>query len=579
MTEILTESFCERCGTRYTFQTTAPRRARMGKLKVLSKGITNWVQSDESSLEEALADARSEAERAVSTSQLEAFHETFNFCMSCRQYTCSNCWNGPENQCLTCSPDLSREILPAPFPELEPHAPLVYGSTQLVEHVSGTDAAEPGPEAWPEVDIGRLAAVMGATNGDVEHLAGAPAVEAEDQAAAPEAIGETSEAIGETPEAPAHEAPFRPLVAPRSSVAASHDEEQAAQAAEDAAAAAALAAAMRPEEPATALQPAATTAEPEPITEAAAPTAEAPAAAAAAAVEPEPITEAAEPTAEAPVTGAPPAPSPTDERAAAAAAQTAAMLRKFRPGQSIDAELEAFERESAAASAVAASATAATEPVVAQEPEPEPVLAAETESAPVPVAAEPEPEPEPVLAAEPETEPVPVAAEPEAEPVLAAEPEPEPVLASAPEPEPAAAQPEPAAAQPEPEGPPPARRDDRVEVPTWRIVAPDGGADQVPTPSSPSMPPVQPGAPQWPQAQATPPEWPQAPQNGSAQWPSAAAFIAAAQNPVVRAQAALWAASSAEVTANPGGVQSCTSCGLSLSATARFCRRCGTRQG
>ena len=26
------------------------------------------------------------------------------------------------------------------------------------------------------------------------------------------------------------------------------------------------------------------------------------------------------------------------------------------------------------------------------------------------------------------------------------------------------------------------------------------------------------------------------------------------------------------------GVQSCGSCGLSLSATARFCRRCGTRQ-
>jgi ribosomal protein L40E len=28
-----------------------------------------------------------------------------------------------------------------------------------------------------------------------------------------------------------------------------------------------------------------------------------------------------------------------------------------------------------------------------------------------------------------------------------------------------------------------------------------------------------------------------------------------------------------------GGVQSCVSCGLPLSATARFCRRCGSRQG
>jgi hypothetical protein len=27
-----------------------------------------------------------------------------------------------------------------------------------------------------------------------------------------------------------------------------------------------------------------------------------------------------------------------------------------------------------------------------------------------------------------------------------------------------------------------------------------------------------------------------------------------------------------------GGVQPCANCGLSLSATARFCRRCGSRQ-
>ena len=48
---------------------------------------------------------------------------------------------------------------------------------------------------------------------------------------------------------------------------------------------------------------------------------------------------------------------------------------------------------------------------------------------------------------------------------------------------------------------------------------------------------------------------------------------------------ALWAASAREVLAGPGpavaptaGIQPCSNCGLSLSATARFCRRCGTRQ-
>ena len=54
--------------------------------------------------------------------------------------------------------------------------------------------------------------------------------------------------------------------------------------------------------------------------------------------------------------------------------------------------------------------------------------------------------------------------------------------------------------------------------------------------------------------------------------------------------AALWAASAQEVlgggprpaiptAAAPATPQPCVSCGLSLSANARFCRRCGTRQG
>jgi zinc ribbon protein len=48
----------------------------------------------------------------------------------------------------------------------------------------------------------------------------------------------------------------------------------------------------------------------------------------------------------------------------------------------------------------------------------------------------------------------------------------------------------------------------------------------------------------------------------------------------------MWAASAREVLARPAAgpvapvasVQPCSSCGLSLSATARFCRRCGTPQ-
>ena len=119
MPEILTESFCERCGTRYTFESTTPRTGRFGKLKVLSRGLKNYVLSDETSLDEALADARSDEDRQASTEQLDAFHKTFNFCMSCRQYTCPNCWNEIEAKCLSCAPHLGHDVLEAPFRTVE----------------------------------------------------------------------------------------------------------------------------------------------------------------------------------------------------------------------------------------------------------------------------------------------------------------------------------------------------------------------------------------------------------------------------------------------------------------------------
>ena len=119
MPEILTESFCERCGTRYTFESSASRAKPLRGLKTIGKGLRNFVLSDDSSMDEAMAAARSEAERDVTSRQLDAFHSTFNFCMSCRQYTCANCWNEAEGQCLSCSPLLAREATPAPFPTVD----------------------------------------------------------------------------------------------------------------------------------------------------------------------------------------------------------------------------------------------------------------------------------------------------------------------------------------------------------------------------------------------------------------------------------------------------------------------------
>jgi hypothetical protein len=306
-----------------------------------------------------------------------------------------------------------------------------------------------------------------------------------------------------------------------------------------------------------------------------------------------------------------------DGLAAAAAAQTSELFERFRPGQDMDEAIAAYELTQAAADVLDEVPTAAPtepEPVAATMPEPvaappEPVAIAPTpepvaaEAEPEPVAAEPEPEPvaapQPVVAPAPEPEPVaaaaaPFAPTPEPQPVAAA-PEPEPVFAEPPTIPPAdvpafdriaaTARPEPTGTpfapeptpEPEPEREPAAAevREDLVAQPTWQIVAPE---DQ-PEPEWPAQP-------QWP-AQ---PEWP-APRPAS---DNGLAFLGRPAQPTGGMEA-IWAESAREVAtastvpptgpaalggARPsGGVQPCVSCGLSLSANARFCRRCGTRQG
>lgn len=412
MPEILTESFCERCGTRYTFEAAAPSRGRLGRLRVVSRGLKNYVLSDESSLGEAFAEARSDDERSLTSQQLDAFHQTFNFCMSCRQYTCANCWNAAEGRCLTCAPHLGREVLQAPFPTLDPQAGM---APVAVAHGNGQ---APDEAAWPAADLG-LAPAAGEITSDTE-----------------------------------------------------------AAAERDAA---------------------------------------------------------------------------TDGRAALAAAETTAFLARFRPGESLDSALEAFEEE---------SARSEEEPVAVEvealELADAAALAGAAEASEVPVeehAAE-------VEAAGPEAVEVEeVEAEQVAAEVEAAGPE-----AEQPSQEPAAA----AAATTRPQAVPEHEEQARIAAAAtaWQVVAPDSdGRPATAQPAAtPAWPPLPPGteAPQWPPA----PAWPTAQAAGTG-----------------RVDDRLWAESSRDILSPPGpgqrtasAVQPCVSCGLALSATARFCRRCGSQQ-
>ncbi len=266
-----------------------------------------------------------------------------------------------------------------------------------------------------------------------------------------------------------------------------------------------------------------------------------------------------------------------EDRIAAAAAQTTELLGRFRPGQEHapaevgpaavhpdeqpvrETHLAAETVESPPVVSLSAAAIAADEAVEA-------IRRAAIESGP---AVEPTIEP-------PTAQPVAAASEPAAQPAV------EPLPGVAAEPGPAA---------PEPAPIPTPSRDDRVEAPVWQIVAPEtadttSGATPIPTPqpvesprpsaqAAPTNGAGQNGSgtgPQWPTPATTPPpQWPMPASQPSPQWPTRAAVTPVATD--------MWAASSQDVLNRPGsGVSACVSCGLPLSAAARFCRRCGSSQ-
>src|SRR5438445_322380 len=473
MPEILTESFCERCGTRYTFEAQVPRKSSLGKLRLLSKGVKNYVLSDETTLEEAFADARSDEEREITGQQLDAFHKTFNFCMTCRQYTCGNCWNDVENRCLTCVPHVGHEIMPAAFPNLQARLGMAQIETAAAGNGNGhVDAPVVDPAAWPSIDL-------------------------RGPASAAEKAGE---------EEPRDEASQTDLDAAAARLASMFGEPAATF--EDI------------EERWVAVE---LLAEPDVDL----------------------LAEPIEASAEIEATAAP----ATDE---------------------------IVESEAVSGSEAIAQPEAVAEPEIVAEPQ---------------AVAEPEGAAEPEAAIEPELE-----AAPDAERETAA------ARAAA-----AAAQTAEILDKFRPATPPPAAPPlpirpavDLVIQPGWQVTAPeapaaipDGGGPQPlqAAASAAAVPEVgQPGlseAPQWPLK----PEWPShLPAREGLRQPQADwATAAQAQWPAVDARSgqiphrgdAMSAASSRDVLdhAPELGVQACVSCGLPLSATARFCRRCGTHQG
>ena len=153
------ESYCERCGSRYVFRPNAPRTLSLKSARVLAKGLKNFVLTDGQSMNDAMALARSDDEREDTSRMTEAFHRTFNFCMTCRQYACAKCWNGRQGACLTCAPEPGLEPV-APEDHLIVRTPVARRDNDwaLFPEILGSDGKPvvdaPSPlEAWPAQDL------------------------------------------------------------------------------------------------------------------------------------------------------------------------------------------------------------------------------------------------------------------------------------------------------------------------------------------------------------------------------------------------------------------------------------------
>ena len=455
MTQALSESFCERCGTRYQLESHRAKSGALAGVRVLGKGLRKLALTRASSLDEALETARHDDERAANSRALEEFHGTFHFCLSCRQYTCVTCWNPAAGVCLACAPATESDT---------------------AEDIEAPRTAMTSEQARPE-----------------QEAASRPA---HDQIAIPRQVDEwgrpISGAVAAAPSAPEAVAAPNPAAAEAASIGP-------------------IEMAARPAEPLTKLATGRATDAPPaqfdddaPIASHMAPRAK---------VEGRPIV--VQPAVDEPMVA-----GPLVTAAAGPGVHVPASAADWlHPGTSLDAAIAAYE------AALRSEAQLVITPVVA--------------------AAEPEPMVEP---------------EPELEPEVAAA-EPEPMVATPPR-HPSTADLLPFVTAPSPRPQPP------VE-PLRAAAHLQADADVRRSEAS--------GFAEDPRFAAWSIHAPEAPRPVAGPTP-AEAVRSAAKAVGVSTPASGPVATAPRVATTAGG-QACVNCGLSLSTTARFCRRCGTSQG
>lgn len=195
-TEILTESFCERCGTRYEFGTPEPLSTGR-KTRGLVTGLRDFIMSTDS-LSDSINDAMRAEEETLAAVQIEAFQQAFNFCLDCRRYTCVNCWNDDAGRCRSCVPLVGVDDI-AGFDQRVAGPPVPAAAVESPAMLASADTL-----TWPEADS--IAPATAATDDELVEVEPVAAEAAEE--AIPGPVVEEPEPV--TAEAPEPEVPVTP---------------------------------------------------------------------------------------------------------------------------------------------------------------------------------------------------------------------------------------------------------------------------------------------------------------------------------------------------------------------------------
>ncbi len=135
MTDNVLQSFCERCGARFTQPAPAEKPPPPAGVLGLFRRRT--------------AEPASAPDDAAALTISEAFRDTFHFCMGCRRYNCPDCWNEQQGECLSCRPHADPVAATTPGSDA-----LVPGRVRSPDPVPKVQPADT-TGAWPAGDSGR----------------------------------------------------------------------------------------------------------------------------------------------------------------------------------------------------------------------------------------------------------------------------------------------------------------------------------------------------------------------------------------------------------------------------------------